>query len=255
MSFDITGKVALVTGGARDIGRAISLELARNGADVVVDYRTSAAEAEATVRDIVALGRRAVAVAADVTRKADVERLVAEGLRFGGGRIDVLVNNAGGVVRRALLGELTEELVDEVLRLNFTSTVLMCQAVIPHMVRQGGGRVVNVSSIAGHNGGAATTPHYGAAKAAVSNLARSLTREFAGQGINVNTVAPGVIANRFHEVHTPPEMFAAMVKNIPLARAGTNQDVAGVVAFLASPAAAYVTGEVIHVNGGLYFGQ
>jgi 3-oxoacyl-[acyl-carrier protein] reductase len=255
MSFDISGKIALVTGGARDIGGAISRELARNGADVVVNYASSAAEAEATVRDITALGRRATAVAADVTRKADVERLVAEALRFGNGRIDVLVNNAGGLIRRARLAELTEELVDQVLRLNFTSVVLTCQAVIPHMVRQGSGRVINISSIAGHNGGAPTTPHYGPAKAAVSDLARTLTKEFAGQGVTVNSVAPGVIQNRFHEVHTAPDAFAGMVKAIPMGRAGTNEEVAGVVAFLASPAASYITGEVIHVNGGLYFGQ
>ena len=158
-------------------------------------------------------------------------------------------------MRRAHLDELTEELIDEVLRLNFTSTLLMCQAVIPHMQRQGGGRVINISSIAGHNGGAATTPHYGPAKAAVSDLARSLTKEYAAKGVTINTVAPGVIDNGFHRVHTPPELFQAIVKQIPIGRAGSNEDVAGAVAFLASPAASYITGEVIHVNGGLYFGQ
>jgi 3-oxoacyl-[acyl-carrier protein] reductase len=123
------------------------------------------------------------------------------------------------------------------------------------MVKQGGGRVINISSIAGHNGGAITTPHYGPAKAAVSNLARTLTKEFAGKGITINSVAPGVIDNAFHDVHTPREVLASLVKNIPIGRAGTNEDVAGVVAFLASPAAAYITGDVIHVNGGMYFGQ
>jgi 3-oxoacyl-[acyl-carrier protein] reductase len=123
------------------------------------------------------------------------------------------------------------------------------------MVKQGGGRVINVSSIAGHTGGSATTPHYGPAKAAVSNLARTLTKEFARKGVTINSVAPGVIDNRFHKDHTSPEVFAGLVENIPLGRAGTNEDVAGAVAFLASPAAAYITGEVIHVNGGLYFGQ
>jgi len=255
VSFDITGKIALVTGGARDIGRAISLELARNGADVVVAYASSADAARSAVAEIEALGRRGLAVRADVTRKADIDALVAAALGFGGGRIDVLVNNAGGLGRRALLGELTEELLDATLRLNFSSVVLMCQAVIPHMVKNGGGRVVNISSIAGHNGGAPTTPHYGPAKAAVSDLARTLTKEFAGRGVTVNSVAPGLIQNRFHEDHTPPELFAKMVQAVPMGRAGTNEDVAGAVAFLASPAAAYVTGEVLHVNGGLYFGQ
>ena len=111
----------------------------------------------------------------------------------------------------------------------------MCQAVIPHMVEKGGGRAINISSIAGHNGGSATTPHYGPAKAAISDLARSLTREFAGKGVTINSVAPGVIQNQFHAVHTSPEMFEAMVKNIPIGRAGINEDVAGAVAFLASP--------------------
>jgi 3-oxoacyl-[acyl-carrier protein] reductase len=255
MSFDISGKVALVTGGARDIGYAISVELARNGADVVVNYNASASDAQATVAEIVAMGGRALAVAADVTRKADVERLTSAALEFGGGRIDILVNNAGGLVRRVLLADLTEELLDEVMRLNFTSAVLMCQAVIPHMVRHGGGRVVNVSSVAAHNGGSANTPHYGPAKAALTNFARTLTKEFARQGVTVNSVAPGLIDNHFHEVHTAPDLFARLVETVPLGRAGSNADVAGVVAFLASPAAAYITGEVIHVNGGLYFGQ
>jgi 3-oxoacyl-[acyl-carrier protein] reductase len=255
MSFDITGNLAIVTGGGRDIGRACALELAQNGADLVVNYSQSRVEAEKTAQEIRDLGRKAVAVRADVSRKAGVDALVAEALAFGDGRIDILVNNAGGLVRRALLGELSEELLDEVLRLNFTSVVLMCQAVIPHMVKRGAGRVINISSVAAHNGGAPTTPHYGPAKAAVTDLARTLTKEFASQGITVNSVAPGVIANRFHEVHTSPEAMEGLLKNVPLGRAGTNEDVAGAVAFLASPAASYISGEVIHVNGGLYFGQ
>jgi len=255
MSFSLTGSTALVTGGGRDIGRAVCLALAKSGADVVVNYAHSREEAEATAKDIVALGRRAVAIQGDVTRKADIDRLAAEALAFGKGRVDILVNNAGGLIRRALLAEVTEELIDEVFRLNFTSAVLMCQAIIPHMVKNGGGRVINISSVAGHNGGAATTPHYGASKAALGNLCRSLTKEFAAQGVTINSVAPGVIKNRFHEVHTAPEAFAALIKNIPIGRPGTNEDVAGAVAFLASPAASYISGEVIHVNGGLYFGQ
>jgi 3-oxoacyl-[acyl-carrier protein] reductase len=255
MSFDITGKIALVTGGARDIGRAISLELARNGADVVINYQSSEAAAAETAREIQALGRRAVAVRADVTKKVEVEALTAEALRFGNGRIDIVVNNAGGLIKRAKLGELTEELLDQVMRLNFTSTVLVCQAVIPHMVKNGGGRVINISSLAGHNGGGPTTPHYGPAKAAVGNLTRTLTKEFASQGVTVNSVAPGLIDNEFHRVFTAPEAFQAQIKNIPMGRAGTSEEVAGAVAFLASPAASYITGEVIHINGGAYFGQ
>ncbi len=255
MSIRIDGKIAVVTGGARDIGRACSLELARNGADVVVNYSRSAEEAAETVAAIEALDRRALAVQADVTRPADIARLKEAAVEFGSGRVDILVNNAGGMIRRALLAELTPELLDESLRLNFASTVFVCQAIIPIMVEQGSGKVINIASIAGHNGGAPTTPHYGPAKAAVSNLARTLTKEFAGRNVTINSVAPGLIDNRFHTDHTAKDVFDKLVAGVPLGRAGTNDDVAGAVAFLASSYSDYITGEVIHVNGGLYFGQ
>jgi 3-oxoacyl-[acyl-carrier protein] reductase len=255
MSFDLTGKIAVVTGGARDIGRAVSIELAKSGADVVVNYSRSEAEAAETANTIRSLGRRALVVRADVTKKAECQRLTQEALGFGQGRIDILVNNAGGLVKRAKLGELTEELLDEVMRLNFTSTLLMCQAVIPHMVSSGGGRVVNISSLAGHNGGGPTTPHYGPAKAAVSNLTRTLTKEFAAQNVTINSVAPGLIDNAFHRVFTSPEVFRAQLAGIPMGRPGTSEEVAGAVVFLASRAASFITGQVLHVNGGSHFGD
>ncbi len=247
--------MALVTGGARDIGRAVCLELAKNGADIVLNFQSSEAAARETAEAVQALGRRVLTVRADVTKKSEIEQLVRQALEFGAGRIDILVNNAGGLVKRAKLAELSEELLDEVLRLNFTSTLLVCQAVIPHMVKHGSGRVINIASLAAHNGGGPTTPHYGPAKAAVLNLSRTLTKEFAPLGVNVNSVSPGLIDNQFHKTHTTPAAFAAQVAGIPLGRPGTSEEVAGVVAFLASPAASYITGEVIHVNGGAYFGQ
>jgi len=255
VNFDLTNQVALVTGGARDIGRAVCLELARSGADIVLNFQHSEALARETAESVRALGRRVLAVRADVTKKAEVEQLTAQALAFGNGRIDILVNNAGGLVKRAKLGELTEELLDEVMRLNFTSTVLVCQAVIPQMVKQGSGRVVNIASLAAHNGGGPTTPHYAPAKAAVLNLTRTLVKEFAAQGIAVNSVSPGLIDNQFHKTHTSPENFRAQLAGIAMGRAGKSEEVATVVAFLASAAASYVNGEVIHVNGGAHFGQ
>ena len=200
MGFRIDGKVALVTGAGRDIGAACALELARNGADV-------------------------------------------------------LVNNAGGMVKRARLADLTLELLEEVMRLNFTSALLVTKAVLPFMEKQRSGKVINISSVAGSNGGAASTPHYAPAKAALTNLARTLTKDYASKNIQINTVAPGVIDTRFHVDHTSREVWEGLLKAIPMGRAGTSEEVAGTVAFLASPAANYITGEVIHVNGGLHFGQ
>ena len=124
----------------------------------------------------------------------------------------------------------------------------MCQAVIPHMVENAGGRVINIASLAAHNGGGPTTPHYAPAKAAVLNLTRTLTKEFAPLGVLINSVSPGLIDNQFHETHTAPAAFAAQIGGIPLGRPGTSEEVAGAVAFLASPAASFITGEVIHVN-------
>ncbi len=254
-SFDLSGKVAVVTGGARDIGHAISVALAQNGADVVVNYRQSKTKASDTVREIEALGRRALAVEADVTQRAEVTRLVDAALEFGSGRLDIVVNNAGGLIRRVRLGQLSEELLADSLQLNFGSAVLMCQATIPHMVERGSGRVINITSIAANTGGSDTTPHYGPAKAALADLARTLTKEFARHGVTINSVAPGLIDNQFHRDHTPPEVFAKGVQAVPMGRAGRNEDVAGAVVFLASDAASYISGQVIHVNGGLYYGH
>ena len=248
---ELHGRVALVTGGARDMGRAIALELARRGADVVIGYHASAATAHETVGEIVALGVRGLAVAADVREAPEVEELASAAEAFGGGRVDILVNNAGGLVRRSPFAEVTPELLEETLRLNFLSASAACRALLPGMAERGYGRVVNVGSIAAHTGNP-TNHHYAAAKAALTSLGRSLTKEYAPLGVTINTVAPGLIDNAFHVVHTTRSMFEEMVKAIPAGRAGTNEDVAAAVAFLVSDAAGYISGDVLHVNGGLY---
>jgi 3-oxoacyl-[acyl-carrier protein] reductase len=248
---DLQGRMALVTGGARDMGRAIALELARRGADVVIGYHASTAAADETVVSLRSRGARALAVAADVREPAEVERLAATAVEFGDGRIDILVNNAGGLIRRVPFAEVTPELLEETLRLNFVSAAVACHAVIPGMAERGHGRVVNVGSIAAHTGNA-TNHHYAAAKAALTSLARSLTKEFAASGVTINTIAPGLIDNAFHVEHTPRPVFEAILQTIPAGRAGTDDDIAAAVAFLVSDAAAYISGDVLHVNGGLY---
>jgi 3-oxoacyl-[acyl-carrier protein] reductase len=248
---NLEGRVALVTGGARDMGKAISLELARRGARVVVHYGTSAEAAAETVAAIEALGESAIAVAGDVREPAPVREIAAAAAEFGGGRVDILVNNAGGLVRRAPFAEVTPELVEETMRLNFVSAVVACHEVIPGMADRGYGRVVNIGSIAAHTGNA-TNHHYAAAKAALTSLGRSLTKEYAGRGVTINTIAPGLIDNAFHVVHTPREIFESLLAGIPAGRAGTDHDIAAAVAYLVSEDAGYVSGNVLHVNGGLY---
>jgi 3-oxoacyl-[acyl-carrier protein] reductase len=248
---ELHGRVALVTGGARDMGRAIALELARRGADVVIGYHASAAIADETVGEIVALGVRGLAVTADVREAAEVEELASAAEAFGGGRVDILVNNAGGLVRRSPFAEVTPELLEETLRLNFLSASVACHALLPGMADRGYGRIVNVGSVAAHTGNP-TNHHYAAAKAALTSLGRSLTKEYAALGVTINTVAPGLIDNAFHVVHTARPVFEQMVKAIPAGRAGTNEDIAAAVAFLVSDAAGYISGDVLHVNGGLY---
>ena len=248
---DFSGRVALVTGGARDMGRAIALELARRGADVVIGYHASAPTADETVGEIVALGVRGLAVPADVRKPADVEALAAAAEAFGGGTVDILVNNAGGLVRRSPFAEVTPELLEETLRLNFISASVACHALLPGMAERGYGRIVNVGSVAAHTGNA-TNHHYAAAKAALTSLGRSLTKEYAARGVTINTIAPGLIDNAFHVVHTPRPAFEEIVKTIPAGRPGTNEDVAAAVAFLVSEQAGYISGDVLHVNGGLY---
>ena len=190
-------------------------------------------------------------MAADVREPAEVEELASAAEAFGGGRVDILVNNAGGLVRRSPFAEVTPELLEETLRLNFLSASVACHALLPGMAERGYGRIVNVGSVAAHTGNP-TNHHYAAAKAALTSLGRSLTKEYAALGVTINTVAPGLIDNAFHVVHTARPVFEQMVKAIPAGRAGTNEDIAAAVAFLVSDAAGYISGDVLHVNGGLY---
>lgn len=251
--FDLTGKVALVTGGNTGIGRAACETLARHGADVVVDYLCEPDAADSLVAEIEAMGRRAVAVRADVTdREAVGELMTAAAARMG--RIDILYNNAGHLVQRCPIAEMSEELWYRIVDVNMKTAFLCAQAVLPYMKTSGGGRIVNSASLAAHDGGGPGAAVYAAAKAGVVGFTRGLAKEYAAYGITVNAVSPGFIANTaFHNTFTKPEVQENIVKMTVLKRGGTPQDVANAVLFLASDYAAYLTGEIVEVNGGLNF--
>jgi 3-oxoacyl-[acyl-carrier protein] reductase len=247
---DLEGKAFLVTGASTGIGAAIARALGGQGARVAVHYHRSEAEARAVADDVAAAGAEAWVVRGDLGDPRAVEAVVAgAGERFG--RLDGLVNNAGALVRRAPIEEVTDELYDEVLDLNVRSVVVASRAAIPHLRRRGRGVIVNTGSVAARNGGGPGSGLYASSKAFVTNLTRSLAKELFKDRIRVNAVAPGVIATPFHERYTTPEQMAASVAAIPMGRAGTAEDCVGAYLFLCSDLlSGYVTGQVVEVNGG-----
>jgi 3-oxoacyl-[acyl-carrier protein] reductase len=250
-SFDLNGKVALVTGGSSGIGRATAELLAANGARVAVNFHQNQAGAESACAEIVNAGGRAIAVQADVTQASDVESLVEKTVaEFG--PIDILVNNAGSLVERLRILELTEARWDEVIDLNLKSAFLCCRTVAASMIERKAGAIINVSSIAGRNGGALGSIHYSTAKGGLITFTKGLAKELAAFGVRVNAVSPGVIDTRYHEQFSSPEMMKTYAGMIPLGRIGTPAEVAQVICFLASDAASYLAGETIEINGGMF---
>jgi 3-oxoacyl-[acyl-carrier protein] reductase len=247
---DLTGKVALVTGASSGIGRATAELLAECGAAVAINYHQNQEGAETACAAIAGKGGRAVALKADVTRATDVRQLVDRAAQELGA-INILVNNAGSLVERLKLLELTEERWDYVMDLNLKSAFLCAQAVAPSMMERKEGAIINVSSIAGRNGGALGSIHYSTAKGGLITFTKGLAKELASYGIRVNAVSPGVVDTAFHETFTAPEVMKSYVAAIPLGRVGTPSEVAQVIAFLASDAAKFLAGETIEVNGGM----
>jgi 3-oxoacyl-[acyl-carrier protein] reductase len=248
----LTDRVALVTGGAVGIGRATAVALAREGADVAVHYHAHEADAREVARAIEALGRRALVLSGDLTNGGEVARIVSETeLRFGG--VDILVNNAGGILGRHLLVDMPEQFFHDVMHVNVLSTFLCCQAVARGMIARRRGAIVNMASLAAHNGGGPGASVYAASKAAVITLTKAWAKELAPHGIRMNVVAPGLIGGTpFHRDFTRPEAFEAAAKTIPLGRAGEPEDVAKVIAFLAGEGASFLVGETIEINGGMF---
>lgn len=248
----LAGKVALVTGAGGGIGRATALELANRGATVAVNYRRNSAGAEELVSAIRAHGRTADAFHCDVTKARDVQAMVREIEDRLGGGIDILVNNAGDLIERRGVAEMTELLVRQVLEVNVVSAWLCVQAVVDGMSARGAGSIVNMASLAAHNGGGPGAFAYAAAKAAVIGMTKGMARELAPRGIRVNCVSPGLIgATDFHGRFTQADAFAAAEKTVPLGRAGRPEEVARVIAFLAGDDASYLVGETIEINGGM----
>lgn len=247
---DLNDKVAIVTGAGRDIGRAVAIELARRGAKVAINHRQGGGVDE-VVRAIRDAGGQCMPVRADVSRAEDAERLVADARATFGDRIDILVNVAGGMVERRTLDEMDEAFFNHVMQLNVTSAFLVTKAAVPHMGR--GSAIVNFASQAGRDGGGPGACAYATSKGAVMTFTRAMAKELGPRGIRVNSLCPGMIATTFHDTFTKDEVRTNVAAATPLRRQGNAEEIAATVAWLASDAAAFVTGANIDANGGTYF--
>ena len=246
---DLKNRVALVTGASSGIGSAAALVLAASGAKVAVNYLNNERGAADTIAAITNSGGMAFSAKADVSSVIGCKALVdTVEQRFG--PVEILVNNAGTMVRRMKILEITEESWDQTLDVNLKSACFCTQAVVSSMMRQKRGVIVNNVSIAGRSGGSPGASHYAAAKGGLIAFSKNMAKELAPHGIRVNAVSPGVIDTPFHEQFSTPEMMKSFVAMIPMGRVGTSGEIAAVIAFLCSDASSYVCGETIEVNGG-----
>lgn len=244
---DLTGRSAVVTGGSRGIGRAIALRLAQQGADVCFSYRGNAAAADETSAAIAALGRRALPVQADVADPASADALIKTALEAFG-KVDILVNNAG-ITRDDLIMRMDHEAWREVIDTNLSGAFYATKAVTRPMLKARGGRIINITSVSGQAGQMGQA-NYSSAKAGLIGLTKATARELASRGITVNAVAPGFVVTELTQ-DLPQELKDGLIERTPLGRFGTPEEIANAVAFLASDDAAYITGQVLAVDGGL----
>ena len=249
---DLKSKVVLVTGASTGIGAATAKGFAANGARVMVHYNASKAEAGAVVAEIIAAGGEAALVQGDISDRSVPARIVADTVKHFG-RIDVLINNAGGMLGRKWLGEMDGAHYDRVMDLNVWSVVAFMREVAPLMKAQGGGNIINVSSIAARHGGGGGSVLYASAKGFISTFTKGMAKELIGANIRVNAVSPGTISTPFHERYSTAEQLEAGRKTIPQGRLGIAEDCVGTFLFLASDSlSGYLVGQVIEVNGGQY---
>jgi 3-oxoacyl-[acyl-carrier protein] reductase len=252
MNIDLSDRRILITGSSTGIGAAVARACALAGAAVTVHYHSSHEQARSLVDTLRAEGGRVHLVGGDVSKSTEAARVVDDAANAMGG-LDVLVNNAGALVKRVPLGEIDDALYDTVLDLNVRSVVTASQAAVRHMQRARRGSIINTSSIAARNGGGPGTLLYAGAKAFVLNATRNLAKELAAVNIRVNGVSPGVITTPFHDRYSTPELLETMRKTIPMARLGEPADCVGAYLFFACDAlSSYITGQVLEVNGGQY---
>lgn len=247
----LKNKVAIVTGGSRDIGRAVSIQLAQEGAKVVINYHSNKSNAEETLKQITDNGGEGIIVKGDVTKSAEVAELINKTKETYGDEIHILVNVAGGMIARKATLEIDEDFWDEVMALNLKSVFLVSQATIPHM--KSGAAIVNLSSLAGRDGGGPGASAYATAKGGIMTYTRSLAKELGPKNIRVNAVLPGMIATTFHDTFSKPEVRVNVANATLLKREGTASEVADLVVYLASDQASYITGTNVDINGGLNF--
>ena len=247
---ELEGRTALVTGATSDIGAAIVAGLARRGAQVIIHYHHSLAKAEMVRADVVALGRQAWLIQADLTQTAEVKRLAAEANALAA--VDILVNNAGSPLKRVHWLDLDDGFLDETFAISYRAPLYLCQGLVPGMVERGRGVIINISSTAAQLGGTDTVYAYASAKGALLTLTYGLAKSLARQGVRVLTVSPGTVDTEFQRTMSLPGQIEEFRKNIPLGRIGRPEEIGEVVAFMATDAASFIVGDTIHVNGGIY---
>lgn len=247
---NLSGKTAIVTGGGRDIGRACALRLAQDGARVVINYHASSAGAESAVAEIIKAGGEAIALQGDMTKQADVDALIAKTREQFGDDINILVHVTGGLVARKKFDEMDLEHWNTVMNLNLTSLFQVVKAAVPFMPE--GSSIIPFASQAGRDGGGPGAIAYATSKGAVMTMTRGMAKEF-GPRIRVNAVCPGMIDTDFHNVFTKDEVRKNVANSTPLKREGASEDVANLIAFLASDQSAFMTGTSLDINGGILF--